>query len=119
MHQGALHAWLAQRDPAPPARLSESILALLPRGAGTSVAEGRNSADGAAGPIADALVRASVETLRRLLAAGGTDREIALELLAADAMATYAFEAAAEEPAQLDARCRAAMRRFSEVVDGA
>ncbi len=125
-----LEAWLAQRDPAPPVQLAASLRvqlarpAAMPDGGARAAMGAAHAPERAASPpggteaVADALVRASADSLRRLLAEGGTQRDSALELLAADALATYAFEAAADEPALLEARCRSAMRRFSEVVDG-
>jgi hypothetical protein len=49
------------------------------------------------------------ELVRAMLAAGHTGRDSALDLLAADAQVTYAFEAAADEPALLAGRARAAL----------
>ncbi|MDZ7581626.1 MAG: hypothetical protein U5R30_13705 [Deltaproteobacteria bacterium] len=60
---------------------------------------------------------ASGEVLRRLLHDGQTARDGALELLAADALATYAFEAEGDAPSDLDARCSWAMRFFSAIAD--
>ena len=133
MRHEALAAWLAGREPAPPVRLAESLHAALMAVEWGSPRDGA-VADGAAGvgggavgsggaganavdPMPELLVRESAAIVRRLLATGGTDRQSALALLAADALATYAFEAAADEPARLEARCRAAMHRLSEVVD--
>ena len=55
-------------------------------------------------PVADALVRAASEQLSAVLATTPMSRAQALDLLAADAFATYALEAASEDPATLDAR---------------
>lgn len=111
--RAALERWLAQREPAPPEELGIALRALVER-------ESSAEPDGAEEclAVADALAVVSAASVRRLLAAGGTDRESALELLAADALATYAFEAAADEPAELERRSLAAMWRFSEVVGG-
>jgi hypothetical protein len=46
-------------------------------------------------------------------------RAAALDLLAADALATYAFEAAADDPDAIPARARAAMARLSSFADDA
>jgi hypothetical protein len=45
-------------------------------------------------------------------------RESALDLLAADALATYALEAAAETPATLEDRALDAMNRLTAIADG-
>jgi hypothetical protein len=45
-------------------------------------------------------------------------RESALDLLAADACVTYAFEAAADEPAKLGARAEAAKVKIANVAMG-
>jgi hypothetical protein len=122
VHTAALDAWLSRRDPAPPARLAECLRAVLAReGPRTDQAEDTDcsAALPEPGAVADVFIDASAGMVRRLLREGGTDRESALELLAADALATYAFEAAADEPALLEGRCRAAMRHFAEVVDDA
>jgi len=101
-----LAAWLAARVPPPPPALASRLHVLAA------------STDGRDG-ISDALVVASGQVLRRLLHDGQTARDVALELLAADALATYAFEAAGDAPAGLDARCSWAMRYFSAIADPA
>ena len=57
------------------------------------------------------------EVLRGVLRDGPVARDVALELLAADALATYAFEAEGDAPGDLDARCGWAMRYFSSIAD--
>jgi len=98
-----LAEWLATREPAPPAALAERLRSLA------LVSDGRES-------IPEALVLTSGAVLRRLLHDGQTARAGALELLAADALATYAFEAEGDAPADLDARCTWAMRYFSSIA---
>jgi len=99
--------WLRERDPAPPARLA----ARIERAIGTRRAE----------PAAQA-AEVCLEACERLLAdvAGRTasGRESALDLLAADALATYALEAAAEMPATLEARALDAMKRLTAIAGG-
>jgi hypothetical protein len=51
-----------------------------------------------------------------LITQGCAQRETALDLLAADALVTYAFEAASEDPGRLQARAAAAMRDISSVA---
>lgn len=68
-------------------------------------------------PTADALVAAGEQLLQAVLGAGEqSGREVALDLLAADACVTWAFEAAAEAPGTLPARAEAAMQRIAEVA---
>lgn len=99
-----LAAWLATRVPPPPPALAARLQGLA------ASSDGREA-------ISAALVVASGEVLRRLLHEGQTARDVAVELLAADALATYAFEAEAATPDGLDARCSWAMRYFSSLVD--
>lgn len=101
-----LGRWLAEREPAPPPALAARLAEL------SSASDERES-------IPEALVIASGEVLRRLLHDGQTARDGALELLAADALATYAFEAEGDAPVDLDARCSWAMRYFSAIADPA
>ena len=66
-------------------------------------------------PVADGLLLASESLLRSVLAERSrVARDGALDLLAADACVTWAFEAAADEPSSLGARAAGAMRRFAE-----
>ena len=51
----------------------------------------------------DAFIAASEQLLRRVLIGGAMARENALDLLAADACVTWAFEAAADDPRTLAA----------------
>ena len=61
----------------------------------------------------DPLMNACDGALVRVLESGAAGREMARELLAADAFVTYAFEAAANDPSTIAARADAAMRRIS------
>ena len=66
-------------------------------------------------PTAEALTKAGETLLQAVLGgSGGAGREVALDLLAADACVTWAFEAAADHPHTLPALADAAMRRISE-----
>jgi hypothetical protein len=49
------------------------------------------------------------QLLDALLASGSTTRETALDLLAVDALITYAFQAAADEPSLMEARAARAL----------
>jgi hypothetical protein len=73
-----VRAWLAGRSPRPPDALSLSV------------------ADGP-GSVADTLIAAGALALERALAEAG-ERRGAFELLAADALLTYACERAVEAP---------------------
>lgn len=97
--------WLDARTPAAPDRLR----------ARTHAALGDQAHVGAA-DAPDACVVAAERLLEALLPQGCDTREGALDLLAADALATYAFEAAADTPELLDARAAAAMQRFAATV---
>ncbi|MEP7346044.1 MAG: hypothetical protein ABI877_12285 [Gemmatimonadaceae bacterium] len=95
--------WLSTRTPRPPAALAARIASLL-----TSSDED--------GDLPEALTTAAEQTLRALLHLNATDRAGALDLLAADALVTYAFEAAADGPETLEARATAAMHRLSSIA---
>jgi hypothetical protein len=73
-------AWLASRRPVPPDGLRAHLAA----------------AAGGDGVAPEALARTGVALLRRVVTAPAAGRELALDLLAADAFVTYAFEAQAE-----------------------
>jgi len=74
-------AWLDARRPAPPAALRASLEAAL-----TDSAE----------PLPEHLAELGRRVLVRVVGRPGGGRELALDLLAADAFVTYAFEAQAE-----------------------
>ena len=80
-HASDVRSWLAGRQPEAPERIGAHVMKAVP------VAQ-------AAFP--EALARAGVALLRRVAAAPDGGRELALDLLAADALVTYAFEAQAE-----------------------
>lgn len=66
--------------------------------------------------VTDALLRASETLLASVLAGEGAGREVALDLLAADACVTWAFEAAAAAPGSLSVYAERAMQRVAEVA---
>ena len=99
-----LARWLAAREPAPPPALVTRMRVLL------------GDARLASPPTPDALVEAAAHVLSQLLADGCDTRASALDLLAADALATYAFEVAAEAPATLEADAARAMARIADVA---
>jgi hypothetical protein len=65
---------------------------------------------------ADALVEASELLLRRVLVGNASARASALDLLAADACVTYAFEAAADEPDSITTRALSAKQRIAAIA---
>ncbi len=74
-------AWLDTRRPVPPATLRDRL---------------RGAVHDAPGGLAVHLARLGQELLDRVTSQPAGGRELALDLLAADAFATYAFEAQAE-----------------------
>jgi hypothetical protein len=112
-------AWAASREPAPPPALAGAVARAL----GDALGDVPN-ADGVTG----ACLLAAERVLARVLAddassaAGGAReaaRDTGLDLLAADALVTYAFEAAADEPERLGDVARDAMARLSRVAPAA
>jgi hypothetical protein len=79
----ATAAWLAAREPVPPAALAAALERAVEPFAGVA-------------PLAAALAEAGVRALREAIALGD-DRAAAYALLTADALFTYAVEAAAEQ----------------------
>lgn len=100
-------AWVAAHAEQPPAALRARLDAML------SSAHG----DERSAPVSTALLDAGQTLLRSILSSGSTQRDAALDLLTADALVTYAFEAAADDPASLDAHAARAMRAIAAVVD--
>jgi len=66
--------------------------------------------------LAESLIEACNTALARVLDSGAASRDSALDLLSADAFVTYAFEAAADAPESISARCDAAMRQISSLA---
>ncbi|HEY3220387.1 MAG TPA: hypothetical protein VGJ80_06625 [Gemmatimonadales bacterium] len=82
MKRDQILAWLDTRRPAPPRALRERLRAAV-----------RDAPEG----LVAHLARTGGELLDGVVARPAGGRELALDLLAADAFATYAFEAQAEE----------------------
>lgn len=97
--------WLDTRTPAPPEALRVALRGAL----GPALARD-------AGAVADASIAAAVGLLEHTLAAGCRDRAQAMSLLAADALVTYAFEAAADEPDLLGERAARAVERLARLA---
>jgi hypothetical protein len=96
--------WLAHRKPSPPRVLRERAEALV-----LSVPE-------QPGDPAATLLAAAEAALGRLARGDAGDRATALDLLAVDALVTYAFECAAETPDAIPALSEQAMSRLSRVA---
>ena len=99
---GTVGEWLARLEPAPPAALHARLSVLLAGAASRPVRE-----------VPEACLEAGEELLDALLASGSTSRASALDLLAIDALVTYAFQAAADDPARLEERAAQAMARIA------
>lgn len=97
-------AWLESRTPRAPAALAARVRGAL----GTRLAEDAAATQRVCEAAAEELVAG-------LLARGETGRDSALDLLAADALVTYAFEHAAESAADLDVEAGAAMERMAAI----
>ena len=102
-----LAGWLDERRPVPPPALRARIEGAL----GESL-----HAD--ASDALEACLRAGEHLVESLLRNNATTRESALDLLAADALVTYAFEAASDDPRELATRARQAMTRIAAIGAG-
>lgn len=100
-----IREWLASRTPVPPdtlgARLRECLEADLDR-------DSRE--------VPERFLAVAEQMTASMIREGRTSRDAALDLLTADALVTYAFEAAADEPALLAGRARAALDALSALA---
>jgi hypothetical protein len=96
--------WLSSRVPAPPAALAIRLTDAL-----------QNHLDDDAGAMYDCAIDTAATLLAEVIARPTSGRECALDLLTADALTTYAFEAAATDPATLERRSENAMHRLAEI----
>jgi len=87
MTRDAVRAWLQSRTPAPPEALSRKLAQCLAAAADAMLA---------GDSVAEVAGRLGVATLRTAVDRQGASEKGAMDLLAADAFVTYAFEAAAE-----------------------
>ena len=101
----SVERWLAARTPRPPEALASRMTALL-----------ATRRVGAQSTTSVVLMEAAESLLRRLLREGCATRESALDLLVVDALVTYAFEAAAEEPELIAERTQEAMLRIGALA---
>jgi hypothetical protein len=98
----SIHDWLDARTPGAPETLDARIREMI--GADATFA----SLD-----VTEACLAAAERHLALLLAGDQRSRSCATDLLAVDALVTYAFEAAADEPSRLAERAEHAMRVLS------
>ena len=94
--------WFDLVEPAPPQALRVRLDELLAHHADRPVAD-----------VPEACLDAGESLLEGLLASGSTSRETALDLLAVDALVTYAFQSAADDPERIEVRATQAMARIS------
>lgn len=94
--------WLDGRTPAPPPALRAHIRDALADASTASVER-----------VGDACLAAAERLVGALLAGDCTSRDCALDLLTADALVTYAFEAAEQSSGDLVPRAAAAIRRIA------
>jgi hypothetical protein len=99
-----LGEWLDARDPAPPAALADALRAEL-------AAELDLPFSNAPG----ALLKAGERVLERVLKAEPQTPAVAPDLLLADALVTYAFEAVAESASGAEQLAREAMARLGSL----
>jgi hypothetical protein len=97
--------WLDARTPSPPSRLRARIDEALGDRANRPVTA-----------LIEENLAAAEALLGDLLARPTAGRESALDLLAVDALVTYAFEAAAAEPVTLSQRAAGAMTSLSALA---
>jgi len=97
-------AWMAAIEPTPPPALHRRLCELV-----------APSASRPAHEAPEACLEAGEQLLDALLASGSTSRATALDLLAVDALVTYAFQAAADDPSCLEERAARAMARIAAI----
>jgi len=96
--------WLRSRTPPPPAALSARLDEVL-----------RASLHEPAERVPAVCLAAGERLAAELLSSNSTARNSALDLLTADALVTYAFEAAGEMASGIEAHASSAMRRISAI----
>ena len=98
--------WFDLVEPAPPKALRARLAELV-----------SHHADRPATEVPEVCLDAGEALLEGLLASGATSRDSALDLLAVDALVTYAFQAAADDPERIEARATVAMARISALPE--
>ena len=104
MTRASIRAWLAARQPAPPADLAAKL------------AQGVDAAPEAVlvgGSVAEVMGALGTWLLRSVVEPRKTAHAAAMDLLAADAFVTYAFEAASEEGADVSALAHQLLAKVS------
>lgn len=99
-----LGEWLDSRAPAPPVALAHALRAELGTDLGLELSE-----------APAALLRAGERVLKRVLQAEPQTPAVAPDLLLADALVTYAFEAVAESASGVEQFARDAMARLGSL----
>jgi hypothetical protein len=94
--------WLAMLSPPPPPALAARLRRAL-----------ASFVDEPVERVPEACLDAGEQMLDDLLGSGSTNRGSALDLLAVDALVTYAFQAAGDAPDRLEARAARAMARLA------
>ena len=97
--------WLSSRTPAPPSPLAERLHGAL----------GERLNDRSTDAY-EAVLETAERLLSDLISLGCAQRARALDLLAVDALVTYAFEAAAESPETLAERATGAMSAIATLA---
>lgn len=97
--------WLTAREPEAPPALAACVRDLLDA-----------RPDWEQLPRVDAFIEASEVLLRRVLEGGAIARANALDLLAADACVTWAFEAAADDPVSIAGRAERATNVIAAIA---
>jgi hypothetical protein len=97
--------WVATHADDVPAALVASVKAAL-----DATAAGADAAE------APEVLLVAAESLLQAIVRRESRRDCAVDLLTVDALVTYALEAAAAEPALIEARATAAMRRLAQLA---
>ncbi|MBA3672021.1 MAG: hypothetical protein H0W68_08385 [Gemmatimonadaceae bacterium] len=100
-----LAGWLDTREPRPPRALTARLRSAL-----------GDALDRDAGEATTHCLAAGERLVRELIAGQCTTRDVALDLLAADALMTYAFEAAGERPGSIATLAADAMNRIAAIA---
>lgn len=99
--------WLAAVTPPPPASLAARLATVL-----------APHADRPESDVPACCLEAGEALLEEILSSGSTSRDTALDLLAVDALVTYAFQEASGDALTLEARAARAMARIAAIPTG-
>ena len=103
-----LRRWIDSRTPTPPPALAQRMRPALDAVATAGAAR-----------LDEGALDAALILVDSILSDGDGSRTGAITLLAADALVTYAFEAAAEQPDRLEALAAEAMTRIAAAAEDA